>query len=164
MKNKNLIKYLIVFWGIIIIDQLIKILVLSKVEGRVGTFLIAIYPNINTGMALGLNAGNTKNIIITIVILALIGNFVIKQRNSIDNKTMYSLCLIAGGGLSNLLDRFLHGGVVDYIDAIGFPIFNLADILIIIGWVLLVIYIFRYSINEGNETIGEDEDTWGKDK
>ena len=162
MKKKDIIRYIIVFLVIVIIDQIIKFTILASFKERVGIMLIGINPKINTGMALGLNAGNTKNIIITIVILALIGNFVVKQRDNIDRKTMYSLCMIAGGGISNLIDRFLHGGVVDYIDAIGFPIFNLADVLIVVGWVLLVIYIFRYSINEENETIGEDEDTGGK--
>lgn len=49
--------------------------------------------------------------------------------------------MILGGGISNLLDRVFRGYVVDYIDInylIKYPIFNLADILIVIGVLLII--------------------------
>ncbi len=50
---------------------------------------------------------------------------------------------IAGGGLSNVLDRLLHGGVIDYIDLQHIPwwnyIFNLADVMIHVGiWPMIL--------------------------
>jgi signal peptidase II len=54
--------------------------------------------------------------------------------------------LVVGGAVGNLLDRilragdgFLQGGVVDFIDAQWWPIFNIADIGVVVGAVLLVI-------------------------
>ncbi len=47
--------------------------------------------------------------------------------------------LIAGGALGNVIDRFEHGYVVDFIAARGFYVFNVADALITIGIVLIAL-------------------------
>lgn len=47
--------------------------------------------------------------------------------------------LILGGGVSNFVDRFIHGAVIDYINFLHYPAFNLADIGIFCG-TLLIIY------------------------
>ena len=127
------------------LDQVIKTVVVNKFIEPVGFYLIKINYALNTGMAFGLNEGNNKNIVVTIIILILILNFVINQKDRIDKKTGISLCLITAGGISNLIDRFIYKGVVDYIDMIGFPIFNLADVYIVVGWVLLVVSVISYS-------------------
>lgn len=127
------------------IDQIFKAIVVNNFNEPVGFYLIKINYVLNTGMALGLNEGNNRNIVITIVILILILNFAINQKNRIDKKTAISLCLIAAGGISNLIDRFVYKGVVDYIDAIGFPIFNMADVYVVVGWILLIIFVYKYS-------------------
>ncbi len=54
---------------------------------------------------------------------------------------------IAGGGLSNVLDRIVHGSVIDYIDLQQIPwwnyVFNLADVMIHIGiWPMIVYGLF----------------------
>lgn len=48
------------------------------------------------------------------------------------------LVLISGGALGNLIDRFRHSCVVDFIDLGFFPVFNLADVFIFVGaiWIL----------------------------
>lgn len=56
--------------------------------------------------------------------------------------------LVLGGGASNLLDRFLHGFVVDYVawhKWFEFAVFNLADVLIDLGVVLIVLAAWRQS-------------------
>ena len=127
------------------LDQVIKTVVVNNFVEPVGFYLIKINYALNTGMAFGLNEGNDKNIVVTIIILILILNFVINQKDRIDKKTGISLCLITAGGISNLIDRFIYKGVVDYIDMIGFPIFNLADVYIVVGWILLVVSVISYS-------------------
>jgi len=59
-------------------------------------------------------------------------------------RTYEFLCygLVVGGGSSNILDRFVHGSVIDYFDVRGIPywgyIFNLADVAIHLGiWPIL---------------------------
>jgi signal peptidase II len=54
---------------------------------------------------------------------------------------------LLGGALGNLVDRLSFGYVIDFIHLIGFPIFNLADLSIDIGLVL----IFWYILKEKNE-------------
>ncbi len=54
--------------------------------------------------------------------------------------------LVLGAGSSNILDRFVHGGVVDYVYwhyKFDFAVFNLADVLIDVGVGLLVIQMFK---------------------
>ena len=52
--------------------------------------------------------------------------------------------LILAGGITNLIDRLFRGFVIDYIDVnelFYYPVFNIADICIIIGILILVITI-----------------------
>ena len=60
--------------------------------------------------------------------------------------------MVIGGIVGNLVDRILYGAVIDYLsfDFFGysFPIFNIADIGITIGFLILVIDIFRGDDNE----------------
>ena len=57
-------------------------------------------------------------------------------------KTAYSLIL--AGGITNLIDRLFRGFVVDYIDInelFYYPVFNLADICIIVGILVVIVTI-----------------------
>lgn len=47
--------------------------------------------------------------------------------------------LVLGGAAGNLLDRLSSGGVTDYLDLRVWPIFNLADVAIVLGVTLLVL-------------------------
>ena len=149
MKNPKIKILLIIVIGLILIDQISKILILKFINSN-----IIIIPKLlefeivkNNGIAFGLNNGNFKNIIITILVLILIINFIKNQKDVIDNKTMISLALILGGGISNLIDRICRGGVVDFIKISTFPIFNIADSVIVIGWILLIINIVKFYNN-----------------
>lgn len=49
--------------------------------------------------------------------------------------------MVISGGISNLIDRIFRGHVVDYIDIseiINYPIFNIADISVVIGVILII--------------------------
>ena len=56
------------------------------------------------------------------------------------------------GIIGNLIDRILYGAVVDYLAfsffGYSFPVFNIADIGITVGFLILVIDIFRSDYNE----------------
>lgn len=65
------------------------------------------------------------------------------------NKLLYwSLLMILGGALGNMIDRiFRNGAVVDYLDLklFNFAVFNFADCFVTVGTVLLMIYILFFS-------------------
>ena len=51
--------------------------------------------------------------------------------------------LILGGAMGNGLDRILHGYVVDFVDIGFWPIFNIADLSIVIGVCILAYYLWE---------------------
>lgn len=52
------------------------------------------------------------------------------------------VALIMGGAIGNLWDRVVYGTVIDFIDLIVWPVFNIADSAITIGGILLTYWIF----------------------
>ncbi|MGN1301978.1 MAG: signal peptidase II [Clostridia bacterium] len=83
-------------------------------------------------------------IIANIAIICILLYFLIKRYKNISNLIKVSLIMIISGGLSNLIDRLSRGYVVDYIDInqiFDYPVFNIADICVVIGVILLVGYI-----------------------
>ncbi len=48
------------------------------------------------------------------------------------------LCILALSSFANILDRFLHGAVCDYLQVFNFPVFNLNDIFIIMSLLIIL--------------------------
>ena len=77
--------------------------------------------------------------------------FLIKNYKNINNLIKIFLIMIISGGTSNLIDRIFRGYVVDYIDInqiFKFPVFNVADISIVLGTILLILYIITKTIKK----------------
>lgn len=152
-RRKTLIFAIVFFIILLIIDQLSKEII---IKNNVNMSLI---PNIlefqivhNTGGAFGVAEGNTGMFIITnLVVLGLIIRFIHLQKDFMDTVTLYSLCAILAGGFGNLIDRLVRGFVVDFINIIpstNFPRFNLADVYITLGWIILAFVFAQYSYSE----------------
>lgn len=132
---------------ILILDQLIKIIIINKMNLYQEIIILpnffSIFFTKNTGAAFSLLENNTSFlVIITIIILFLIDNFIKKETN-FNILSIFSLGLVMGGIFGNLTDRIIHHGVIDYLSFkiinFQFPIFNLADICITIGVFLLLV-------------------------
>ena len=99
----------------------------------------------NTGIAFGLMQHNTLLIIgLNILLLVLL----VVYRNKLFGSSplqKWSFAFILAGGVGNLLDRLLLGFVVDFIHVWNIPVFNLADIYINIGILLLIAHLFLYA-------------------
>ncbi len=101
----------------------------------------------NTGAAWSMFANKTwLLIIVSLVIISIIVWYIYKNKPKTKlEKIGYSMVL--GGAIGNFIDRIVYGYVVDFLDfyvfGYDYPIFNLADILIVVGVILLVIYTWR---------------------
>lgn len=93
----------------------------------------------NSGIAFGLNLPEAFLIITTIFLILSLTVWFIRswQANNKFEASLFFLILL--GGYSNLIDRFSYNFVVDYIDLQIWPIFNIADILIVVGVMILII-------------------------
>ena len=161
--KKNFKPYVIVILVIllIVIDQISKFYIVENI----GKEIKNIIPNVlnftyveNRGGAFGVGQNSTMMfVLVNIIILGIIIRFMIIQKDRIDRKTQVILSMILAGGISNLIDRIVRGFVLDFIDfspIISFPVFNIADILIVIGWLSLAIVTAVYYIKnkDGGKT------------
>lgn len=101
----------------------------------------------NTGAAFSILSDNVVLLVgISLIALVLIYFYVLKKiEYTIKNIFIYSLLI--GGIIGNLIDRVVHGYVIDYISVnifgYHFPVFNLADIFIVISVLLLFVTTFQ---------------------
>lgn len=142
IKNK-LFYYLGLLLCVIGLDRITKILALnllkdSDFEIINGFFSFSL--SINRGISFGLfNSDSFFNFLfLGIIIFLIIIAFMIYTLNEYKNGNgIGAQILILAGALSNLFDRFLYGGVIDFIDFYikkwHWPIFNVADMAIVFG-------------------------------
>lgn len=146
MKNKTLILIIILAIIFVLLDQVSKIVVCNMQELPNINDVFKFEITTNTGLAFGFNDGsNVKNIFIMCFVLAIVIRFMIKQIELIDTKTAIALSMVLSGGVSNLIDRIFRGTVLDFIKIYKFPIFNIADALVVIGAILLVIFLVIFT-------------------
>ena len=91
----------------------------------------------NTGVAFGAlqGAGLIVAILIGLSLALLIGYFVANR----DMPWLWlPVGLLLGGAVGNLIDRAVEGAVIDWIDPVAWPAFNVADACIVVGVVALL--------------------------
>ena len=79
------------------------------------------------------------------ILFSILLIYLILRKNTLNVFDLYSYSFILGGTLGNGMDRILKGFVIDFINLniINFPVFNIADISINIGFVFLLYRIFK---------------------
>ena len=98
---------------------------------------------INTGAAFGMfpKAGLVFMIIAIVVVIGIV---VFSHHLPVESTWVrVSLGLQLGGAMGNLLDRISRGFVVDFFDVGFWPIFNIADVAVVVGVCMLVYYFFE---------------------
>ncbi|WP_086233434.1 signal peptidase II [Campylobacter devanensis] len=138
--NKVFLQFLGYFAIIFAADQLIKWLFLQGFRWQSDFIdLVLVY---NKGVAFSMLAfleGNLKYLQIALITLLVI--YLIKQKELLKLHTA-AFGLILGSGCSNIFDRFIHPGVVDYIfwhKWFEFAVFNFADIMINLGVAIILL-------------------------
>ena len=135
------------------IDQLSKILALKYLK-NIGSIPIIqdmfhlTYVE-NRGAAFGM-LQNNQIVFIIVALLASIYGLYYLHTKKINTLGKVSILLIISGALGNLIDRVRLGFVVDYFDfrIIWEYVFNVADIFVVLGTILLCIYILFYEDNK----------------
>ena len=99
----------------------------------------------NFGAAFNLFSGSRLFLSFVSIIITIILLYFIIYIENISNIDLFSYSFILGGTIGNGIDRITQGYVIDFIklNFIKFPVFNIADISINIG-LILIIYIFNY--------------------
>lgn len=153
--SKETIKKIIIYLSIVILgfvlDRISKILVVNNLEFGISK-QIELIPNLlyftyvkNTGGAWSI-LSNATWLLAIISTLAVVGISYYMFKKQL--KLSYFICgaLIVAGGLGNLFDRVFYGAVVDFIETYPFgysyPVFNIADIFVVVGAIYMIIYMF----------------------
>jgi signal peptidase II len=142
--------WIILILSAVALDQATKYLITSNLRFEeqipvIDKFFYITYWR-NKGAAWGI-LQNQRFIFITLtVIMSVVFVFILFKTN---NK-MYrlSISLILSGALGNLIDRVFQGSVVDFlqffIGSYQYPVFNVADMCVVIGTVILAIYMLFF--------------------
>jgi signal peptidase II len=131
--------YIALFVSLFILDQYIKFLFVDgfRLKGE----CISLVLTYNTGVAFSMLAflkEYLKFIQLVIIFFSIIYLYLNKD---IFKQYILAITFIFAGGLSNIFDRFIHEGVVDYVYwhcGFNFAIFNLADVLIDMAIVIIL--------------------------
>ena len=155
-RKRNLLITTIVFLSIAL-DQISKIWVRNNFESYIENSIIGdIFTLIkveNTGAFLGMGSELSETlrilllIVLPIIVLISITIYTYIDK-TLDKISIIGFSLIIGGGIGNIFDRIVYGSVTDflYLDFGGIfktGIFNIADLSVTTGMILILIYSFK---------------------
>ncbi len=166
-KNLSYTTMLAIIVGVLVLDQWTKYIIKSSMQlGQsipvLGKFFCITYVE-NPGMAFGIRIENTLLFsALSITAALLVFYYLFRLRNE-GWLLQSALSLIAAGAIGNLLDRFIRGKVVDFLDFEFFdiiippfdflglhfsgysltrwPVFNVADSAVTVGMIILIFYL-----------------------
>ena len=146
-------------------DQLLKYWVVQNLDvGQSAALLpglVRLTGLHNTGAAWGSFSGKTALLAAVTVVLLLAVAWLVLKRIVRHPLGLCAAMLVLGGGIGNMIDRVCRGYVVDMFDLqfMDYPIFNLADIFVVVGVILGAVYYLwfydKYDKRSGKEP-GDD--------
>ncbi len=150
--------------GVIGLDQLTKWIAVAQLQGKPSfplwkDVLHFTYVE-NRGAAFGMLSEH-RWVFMIISTVAILGLLVYLLRFAPKSRIVrYSLAMIIGGGIGNMIDRILLGYVIDFIDftLIDFAVFNVADSFVTVGAFLLMGYMIWDTIKETQKAKATEEE------
>jgi len=138
--------YIIIIILIILIDQYIKHLIVGNILVNDSIPIIGNFFQIshihNYGAAFSILQDKQFFLIATVSVLCIVlFAFLILKRKVYHWSILVGISMIIGGGIGNLIDRINLGYVVDFLRFGSFPVFNFADMCVVCGSCLLILYI-----------------------
>lgn len=148
--NRKIAPLIYISIPVILIDQVLKRIVEKNIAIGFRKSIINGVLNIshitNDGIAFGILRGKEWNLGLIIIVLVAIGFIFFYYKRFQESMWMrISLGFLLGGAIGNLVDRIRIGHVVDFIDFRFWPAFNVADVSVSVGAVMLVVYMLLYS-------------------
>lgn len=132
--------------GVVAADQVTKSLVLARLGEEPLHLIWTLRLNLSFNRGVAFSQGQGLGPLITIAALVLVVGLVAMSRTVKGKLAAVALGLLIGGACGNLSDRLFRdhaGAVVDFIDLQWWPIFNVADMAITAGAVLLLLTSLR---------------------
>ena len=170
--SKRSIYIILVIVITIAVDQISKVIVRNNITLRtninpgeripiLGDYFILMNVE-NTGAFLGMGSELNETLriilllILPIVVLGLVLRHIFKDK-SLDNWSLFAFASIIGGGIANVFDRIAFGKVTDFlfIDLGGVfrtGIFNLADLSVTTGMIILLFASFKKKKKDDKKT------------
>lgn len=140
--NNRILK--IGIWSLLLIffDQISKYLISTYVPDStnlLGNLLRLEYTR-NTGIAFGIPIPYTILVIGNIFLICLIILVISKEFDLNQPIAKTGLILIISGAFGNIIDRLIHGYVIDFIAVWSWPNFNFADAYISVGILIMILF------------------------
>ena len=127
---------------IILMDQFTKYFIFYNYKKVINKDLLLFKLDFakNYGAAFNIFSGNRIFLSCISIIFSILLIYLILRKNNLYILDLYSYSFILGGTIGNGIDRIFRGFVIDFINLniISFPVFNLADISINIGFIFLL--------------------------
>jgi len=146
-KIETKIYFLSISIFIVLIDQFTKYLMFynKKLFINKDFYLFKLDFVKNYGAAFNIFSGSRIFLSLISILFSILLIYLLFSKNSLNSFDLYSYSFILGGTVGNGIDRIYRGFVVDFINLniINFPVFNIADISINIGFIFLLYNIFK---------------------
>lgn len=157
MRN-NKSKIYLISLILLIVDQLVKLLIKSTFKLHEELELIPNFFSLhylqNDGAAFSILQNKTYLLVIVAIICLGIMVYYIQKEQTFTKLSSISLGLILGGIIGNLLDRIIYKKVIDYLSftffTYNFPVFNIADVGITVGALLLIVSCLKEEQSSNN--------------
>lgn len=157
MKLTRTLRIILLIAANIAVDQISKIIVRAEVAKNeiipvIGEkFIMTNVENKGAFLGMGSNLSDTSRLIFLLLLPILVLGYVIYyilKNKTLDRLSLIAFCCIIGGGIANVYDRIVYGSVTDFFhfDLGGVfktGIFNVADMSVSFGMILLLVASFR---------------------
>jgi signal peptidase II len=137
---------------IVLLDQVSKAWALRDLaDGRIIHVIWTMQFNLTFNRGMAFSRGTGIGPIIGVIGLVVVALLLLSLRRADNALTRVATGLIIGGAVGNILDRlfrgsgWMRGAVIDFIDFQWWPVFNVADMAIMIGAATMMVAMLKYN-------------------
>jgi signal peptidase II len=137
---------------IIVLDQLSKAWALRDLaDGHIIHVIWTLQFNLTYNRGMAFSRGTGLGPVIGVMALVVVVMLLLSLRRADNSLTRLATGLIIGGAIGNILDRlfrgsgWMRGAVIDFIDFQWWPVFNIADMAIMIGAATMIVAMLKYN-------------------